>query len=265
MARTGENYPTSWQNAIYLGDEKLASNYGDVSGKFLVRNPLKINAKEVLHDDYLNAKTGDSYDEWLQSIEDSFGIYGFMEQGFTHFKDVAKKAGNDSVVIDFSGLPVKEKRVAFTSDPTAIRHVEAAFDPAKKDSSNLLAGAATIGGVGASAALTPQDSYAGVAEGMGVNKIRTGREQLEAMRRREDYLAKIDMLNKDQIKAPNSEFGLGLSALAGQYNTARKQYVNPALDAILPAGELPQDYLEKLSYGDKITWQDRLKAVGGMF
>jgi hypothetical protein len=36
------------------------------------------------------------------------------------------------------------------------------------------------------------------------------------------------------------------------------------LDMVLPVGELPADFLRKLSYGEKITMGDRLKAGAGL-
>lgn len=235
MARAGENFKNSWSDAIYLGDEGLASNYGEVSGKYVVKNPLKINAKEVLYDDYLNAKTGESYEDWLKSVEDSFGLYGFMEQGFPYFKDLAKKQGKDSVVIDFSGLPVKEKRVAFTSDPSAIRKIDAAFDPAQKESSNLMASAlpfATVGGVGLASTLS-NDAQA--AQG-----------------------------NVGSIQAPSKPGYLTLAQKAAAYNRIRQEKLHPILNMALPLGEMPEDLLRKMAYGDDITFKDRLMAALGL-
>lgn len=148
------------------------------------------------------------------------------------------------------------------------RKIYAAFDPEKKDSSNLLAGAATVGGVGGAAALAsaPQKSFADSLNDMVMQAPPTTREIMDAQTRREKYLAQIDDLNRQDksIQSPVSNLASKAADFAGQYNAARKQYVNPVLDKILPVGELPEDALRKLSYGDDLTWGDRLKAAAGL-
>lgn len=140
------------------------------------------------------------------------------------------------------------------------RKIDAAFDPAKKDSSNILAGAATIGGIGGGAALmsAPQNSYADSGQKQSAQDVM--REQ----RRREDYLSQIDALNRDKIQSPISNDAQIASILAGNYNAQRKEKLHPLLDLLLPAGEAPQEYMNKLAYGDKITWADRMKALAGL-
>lgn len=166
----------------------------------------------------------------------------------------------------YIGIDAPNERVIF--DPQNIRSINAAFDPEKKDSSNLLAGAATVGGVGAGAALTaaPQKSYADSLHDMVAKAAPTTREIMEAQRKREDYLATIDSLNRDDkaIQAPSSQAAVDISGAMNSYNKTRKKIVNPVLDAILPAGELPSEYFQKIGYGDEVTLKDKILAVLGV-
>lgn len=178
---------------------------------------------------------------------------------------------NDDIVKElkdrgYIGIDAPNERVVF--DPQDIRSINAAFDPAKKDSSNLLAGAATIGGIGGGAALmaAPQNSYADSLHDVVMKAKPSTREIMDAQRKREDYLKQIEMLNRDDnaIQAPESNAALSVASGMDKYNKERKKRLNPVLDFILPAGELPVDYMTKLGYGDEITFKDRLNAVLGM-
>lgn len=171
---------------------------------------------------------------------------------------------NDDIIKELTdrgyiGIDAGNEMVIF--DPKNIRSVNAAFDPAKKDSSNILAGAATIGGVGTGAALmaTPQNSYA-----QGQEYKPTAQDIMRQQRRIEDYNSKIDYLNKNKIQSPISKDAEIAAMLAGNYNAQRKERLHPLLDLLLPAGEAPQEYMNKIAYGDKITWTDRLKALAGL-
>lgn len=166
----------------------------------------------------------------------------------------------------YIGIDAPNERVVF--DPQDIRSINAAFDPAKKDSSNLLAGAATIGGIGGGAALmaAPQNSYADSLHDVVMKAKPSTREIMDAQRKREDYLNQIEMLNRDDkaIQAPQSETALSIADAMNRYNKGRKKHLNPVLDFVLPAGELPVEYMQKIGYGDDITFKDRLNAVLGM-
>ena len=147
------------------------------------------------------------------------------------------------------------------------RKIDAAFDPAKKDSSNILAGAATIGGIGGGAALmaTPQNSYADSLHDVVMKAKPTTREIMDSQRKREDYLNQIEMLNREDkaIQAPQSETAISIADAMNSYNKGRKKHLNPILDLILPAGELPSEYMQKIAYGDEVTMADRIQAVLG--
>jgi len=146
------------------------------------------------------------------------------------------------------------------------RKIDAAFDPAKKDSSNLLAGAATVGGVGVAASMAPQKSFASSLHEMVMTAKPNTREIMDAQVKREKYLAEIDRLNKQDrsIQAPSGNMAATAADMAGKYNKFRKENLAPGLDMVLPVGELPEDYLRKLSYGDKVTIGDRVKAGAGL-
>lgn len=149
-----------------------------------------------------------------------------------------------------------------------LRQSNAAFDPEKIDSPNLFAGAATIGGIGGGAALmaTPQNSYADSLHDVVMKAKPTTREIMDSQRKREYYLNQIEMLNRDDnsIQTPQSNAALSVASGMDKYNKERKKRLNPVLDFILPAGELPVDYMTKLGYGDEIAFKDRLNAVLGM-
>lgn len=89
---------------------------------------------------------------------------------------------------------------------------------------------------------------------------------MDAQTKREHYLAQIDQLNQqdNSIQAPQSNMAAAAADFSGKYNNARKEYISPVLDQILPVGELPEDYLRKLSYGDDVTMPDRIKAGLGL-
>ena len=128
--------------------------------------------------------------------------------------------------------------------------------------------AATIGGIGAGAALTatPQNSYADSLHDVVMKAKPSTREIMDAQRKREDYLKQIEMLNRDDnaIQAPESNAALSIASGMDKYNKERKKRLNPVLDFVLPAGELPVEYMTKIGYGDEITFKDRLNAVLGM-
>lgn len=120
-------------------------------------------------------------------------------------------------------------------DPSQIRSVNAAFDPAQKESSNLMASAlpfATVGGVGLASTLS-NDAQA--AQG-----------------------------NVGSIQAPSKPGYLTVAQKAADYNRIRKERLHPLLDMALPVGELPDSLLRKMAYGDNITKNDFIMAALGI-
>lgn len=80
----------------------------------------------------------------------------YREQSFNDLVNEAIKAGHDGLVIRNTYDPVAMNAVAIF-DPSNIRSVNAAFDPASKESANILAG---VGAVGAGAAMMPREAEA---------------------------------------------------------------------------------------------------------
>lgn len=109
--------------------------------------------------------------------------------------------------------------------PQNVRSVNAAFDPAKKDSANLLASVAGTG-VGIGAILSPDNASADVGS----------------------------------ITAPAHEKAAWLAQKMREYNNFLED--KPLVGMALP--EAPADWMEKVAYGDDITYFDRLAASLGM-
>lgn len=204
------------------------------------------------------------------------------DHGFSNISDASwegqRLRGKIAAEHDFDAIAMKDEYGTSYLIPhgTKARKKEAIFSPLEKDSSNILAGIAGVGGVGLAASVAPSDSYAEEQKPASfVNSLHnmvmqaepTSREILIAQRRREDYLAKIDQLNKQDksVQVPQSNMASKAADYAARYNQARKEKLAPGLDLVLPVGELPEDYLRKLSYGDEVTLSDRMKAGLGMF
>ena len=120
-------------------------------------------------------------------------------------------------------------------DPNQIRSINAAFDPAQKESSNLMASAlpfATVGGVGLASTLSND--------------------------------AQAAQSNVGSIQAPSRPGYLTLAQKAAAYNRMREERLHPLLNMALPVGELPEGLLRKLAYGDDITIKDRIMAALGL-
>lgn len=69
---------------------------------------------------------------------------------------------------------------------------------------------------------------------------------------------------QDTIQAPENEMMARAADIASKYNTWRKENFHPVMDLILPVGELPAEYYNKLAYGDKTTTKDKVKAALGL-
>src|SRR5690606_14615235 len=123
--------------------------------------------------------------------------------------------------LDFHGDGGDLATVVF--DPKKIRSTSAAFDPSKKDSANLLAGA--------------------VPAAVGLGSILGGTEKAQAMPS-PDLSARAALQfapqSQGSIQAPTNERAALAAALAGQYNQIRRDSLHPLLDALIPLGELPE-------------------------
>lgn len=145
-----------------------------------------------------------------------------------HMTNAIKELGYD-------GISLPDQSVIF--DPKNIRRVDAAFDPAKKDSGNLLAGALPVGAIGAASMLSPNESYAQT-----VNK--------QAMPRPDDI---------GSIKAPVHPRAAQMAEYFDRYNRAIE---NTPIGMVLP--EAPTDWANKLAYDGKTRIKDRIIAALGL-
>jgi hypothetical protein len=147
---------------------------------------------------------------------------------------------NDDIVKElkdrgYIGIDAPNERVVF--DSQNIRSINAAFDPAKKDSSNLLAGALPVGAIGAASMLSPNESYAQTA-----NKQATPRPD-----------------DVGSIKAPVHPRAAQMAGYFDKYNRAIE---GTPLGVVLP--EAPTDWANKLAYDGKTRIKDRIIAALGM-
>lgn len=123
--------------------------------------------------------------------------------------------------------------------PNRLRFASAAFDPAKRDSSNLLAG---VGGAAVGAGLlgVPQESSAGTRR----------REQRQRLSRASAVRAEVDrlqteyarMLRGDRVEAPQYPGLAAAAEWARGVQTDVPMYTNPL--------ESTADTLDRLAYGD---------------
>ena len=147
---------------VYATTKPLGgSTYGNVT------MPLKTNIKNP----YLRTEDNwqdelDPY-QWIPKNKDN---YGSMEETSEAWTKMMQDQGYDGMVDDMAGGEIN------IFDPSNIRSVNAAFDPAKKDSSNLLASVGA--GVTGTAALTASDDSDASFIGMGAKTWNKGAEQL---------------------------------------------------------------------------------------
>jgi len=177
------------------------------------------------------------------------------------------------------------KKFILVKDPSQIRSVNAKFDPSNKESSNLLASmggvSVGLGGVLSDDAQALEsdidradklEQLANLAaqEGDEETELRALEEMKKMLGNIPNNLAKSYVEQADQrgdvgsIEGVKSEM-LGKAAdFAGEYNKFRKEKLVPIADMILPVGELPEEVLRKMSYEDKITYVDAVKATLGL-
>ena len=147
----------------------------------------------------------------------------------------------------FTGYHAGDQTIVF--DPSNIRSVNAAFDPAKKDSPNLMAG---FGGtfLGGGALFSPGEAEAGSTSSLGV----AGQQSIERL------LGGFNAPPLQEIK-PVEHPLLGKAAdKMHDYN--RWVDTRPGLDWVLP--EAPADLVDKWSYGQPTTWGDDIMAALGL-
>jgi hypothetical protein len=183
MSNFGETYGTQGEPAIYTTTSRdHAAIFGDeVKELTLKGNHKQIDANKWLKETYdsfdsyqkkevYDVESGEyiseevSFDDWVDSL-DGDDIYRVLnlDDMLGNEAAFAKKEGFEGVTVDFKDLSDRIGNVNLTFDPKNIRSTQAAFDPAKKESSNLLAGQAGIAGaVGLGAAGSSQEAEAGI-------------------------------------------------------------------------------------------------------
>lgn len=209
--------------------EDFAYQASPASGEGAAMMPLKFRADKIAS---IKLAGDETNDEIYGTVVDAW------KQGFDaiQFKNYTTPAGTKG-----SFVLVKE--------PNQIRSVSAKFDPAKKESGNLMAGALPTGAVGAGAllagGLTPQESFAQER-----TPTLAGLSQQPSMPR-----------DVGSIRAPSNQTASDFMAFAEKYNAERKKH--PLADMLLPVGELPAELWMKRAYGDKVKISDYLKAAIG--
>jgi len=158
---------------------------------------------------------------------DKFGIDELISRGYDGLK-----------------LPDGNGNYTYTAfDPSQYRSVDAAFDPAKTGSSNLLASnpAATAGAgiLGLGAAAQSNDTYADYSP---------------------SNLARLQSDDVGSIEAPQSMAAANIAGLMGSVN--KVGYDDPLLGMV--ASQLPSELMNKIAYNDKRGLLDYAKAYAGL-
>jgi hypothetical protein len=157
-------------------------------------------------------------------------------EGYEGLKIAEKKA--DRVM----ETPYQAEQVVIF-DPSNMRSSDAAFDPAKTGSSNLLASnpAATTGAgiLGLGAAAQSNDTYADYSP---------------------SNLARLQSDDVGSIEAPQSMAAANIAGLMGNVN--KVGYDDPLLGMV--ASQLPSELMNKIAYNDKRGLLDYAKAYAGL-
>ena len=156
----GQNYGTWGEPSVYLtSDKDHALDYGsEVKEVFLNKQDTKkIDGEVLLKEVYDSFESYQAvpFNEWRDSLtrNDIYEVLDF-DQLIGNEAVHAKASGAKGIDVDFN-----DASISLAFDPKNIRSVNAAFDPAKKESSNLLAGLGGAGILGASM-LTPEQAAA---------------------------------------------------------------------------------------------------------
>lgn len=187
MSNFGETYGTQGEPAIYTTTNRNhAAMFGDEIKELTLKgNHKQIDANKRLKETYdsfdsyqkkevYDVESGEyipeevSFDDWVDSLDED-DIYSVLnlDDMLGNEAAFAKKEGFEGITVDFKDLSDRLDigNVNLTFDPKNIRSTQAAFDPAKKESSNLLAGQAGIAGaVGLGAAGSSQEAEANVRD-----------------------------------------------------------------------------------------------------
>ncbi len=237
-----------------LSSDQIPHPRGDNIGTFFSQS--KGDAKDFgrnIFQTYLslkNPKVFKTQSDWKDFNRENSGVtpdirdsdgYIIEEGTFQHkAREVLEGQGYDGVVIEKPNyVKGRGKPWAVAFEPNQIRSTNAAFDPAKKDSSNLLASAGA--GIGALGLMGASDD----SEASNLNL-----SQLLSMQG--------EPLNRDTIQGASTQGILGaLSPIADAIEFADENVSGPA-SMLIPTGT--SDYIRKLQYGDNIGYLDRLFA-----
>lgn len=220
--------------------EDLSRSYG--SGKWVASGKGSVDVKDIQKDIIKTMRSRGITSEYgatgasiartanPDDIVDSAGLWDNPDFVSAVWEDVIEPKGIRSIRTN-DGL------IVFDDSSDIVRSASAAFDPAKKDSGNLLAGALPVGAIGAASMLSPNESYAQT-----VNK--------QAMPRPDDV---------GSIKAPVHPRAAQMAGYFDKYNRAIE---GTPLGLVLP--EAPADWANKLAYDGKTRIKDRIIAALGM-
>jgi len=138
-------------------------------------------------------------------------------------------------------------------NPSLIRYKNAKFEDLK--SKNTLAAAAPIAvGVGSSM-LTPDQAQAAVKQSISPTNSSTSGLLDRAKKQYDSGVT-------GSVRSPVNQKAKYAADWANKYNQWRKS--TGPIDYILPVGELPQELLDKIAYGERVTMSDRIKATFGL-
>ena len=200
---------------IYAADAHTAGGYsGGVNPSVY---PLNVRGKKATNEDAAIARDAIGKD-WDNDLVNDW----LSERGFTH------RDGRHGIVV---------------FDPKNLRSVNAAFDPAKTGSSNLLASnpAATTGAgiLGLGAAAQSNDTYADYSP---------------------SNLARLQSDDVGGYQAPQSMAASNIAGLMGSVN--KVGYDDPLLGMV--ASQLPSELMNKIAYNDRRGLLDYAKAYAGL-
>lgn len=212
---------------------RLASPDGNEGAAIL---PLKFRAQKV---GQIDLDGTESNAEIYSTVVDAWN-QDFDAIRFTNYTTPAGETGKNFVLV---------------RDTNQLRSINAAFDPAKKESSKMLAGtAATALGIGG---LSSEDASAFVEP---TGKFSEGLLEAYIRHNQNDLSRTINAL-PDTIEAPKREWAARAAHWLRGYNKARGERLAPVLDILLPAGELPADLMDKIAYDDERSVMDYAKAT----